>query len=221
MTYKSWMSWSTGKDSSFALMKCLNSSDIEVSGMFSTVTDEVNRVSMHSTRVALLEQQASSIGLPLHIVKIPVNCTNEIYENKMIELIGLAKKNNVNSMIFGDLFLEDVKSYREKNLSETGITPLFPLWEYGAPQLAKDLIELGFKAIVTCVDQNKLGKEFVGRQYDISFLDDLPEGVDPCGEFGEFHTFVYDGPIFSYPINCKVGEVVDKTGFHFADILPT
>lgn len=216
---KSWMSWSTGKDSAFALMKSLADPNIEVCGIFSTVTSSFDRVSMHSTRRVLLEQQAKSLGIPLHTVEIPEHCSNDIYEKEMQKLILKAQQEGVNSIIFGDLFLQDIRNYREDKLKNSGITPLFPIWNYPTVDLAKELIASGFKAFVTCVDSKKLDSSFAGKKYDLSFLERLPVGVDPCGEYGEFHTFVYDCPIFSFPIDCEVGEIVEREGFCFTDLL--
>lgn len=217
---KSWISWSCGKDSCFALMQSLTNPKIEVCGLLTTVTEDFERVSMHGVRQKLLEMQSKALGISLHIVQIPKNCTSEIYENKMRKLMSKAAKENISSIIFGDLFLEDIRSYREEKLKETGVHPLFPLWNYSTSHLSNDLINNGVKAVISCVDTKKLGREFVGRKYDQTFIDDLPTGVDPCGEYGEFHTFVYDAPIFSFPIQYHLGEIVERDGFCFIDILP-
>lgn len=218
--HKCWVSWSTGKDSAFALQETLKDPHLEVCALFSVVTKDFDRVSMHGIRKFLLEQQAKSLERPLIVVEIPEKCTNEIYEEKMKSLLNEARQHDIDTFIFGDLFLEDVRHYREKMLGGTGFTPLFPLWNYGTARLAKELIQSGYKAIITCIDSKKLSKDYVGREFDEAFLKDLPLDVDPCGERGEFHTFVYDGPIFKKPIECIRDKVVEREGFFFIDLLP-
>ena len=214
------MSWSSGKDSAFALYRLFTRDDIEVTGLLTTVTEDYQRVSMHAVREELLQLQAQALGLPLHKVKIPSKCTNEIYEERMKEAIQAAKKLNVSHMAFGDLFLEDIRNYRVDKLKGTGIEPLFPLWNYPTTELANEMIKSGLKAVITCIDPRVLPESFAGREFDKSLLADLPPEIDPCGENGEFHTFVYDGPMFRKPIPIQVGEKVKRDGFVFTDVLP-
>ena len=215
-----WISWSSGKDSAFALYELLRQSEFEVTGLMTTINEAFGRVAMHSTREELLVKQAEEIARPLVRIKIPYPCANEIYEKQVNESIDEAKRKGVTHMMFGDLFLDDIRKYREEMLRPTGITPVFPLWQRQTKRLAVEMIESGFKAIVTCVDPRQLSPSFAGREFDESFLRNLPLGVDPCGERGEFHTFVYDGPIFRNPIKIKVGEIVARDGFVFADVMP-
>jgi uncharacterized protein (TIGR00290 family) len=186
-----------------------------------TLTRDFDRISMHGVRRELLLEQASSLGLPLYEVWIPKNATNEIYEAKTRDLLlQLSKEYGPSfSVAFGDLFLQDIRAYREKFLSRLGIECIFPLWGKNTVELADKFIDRGFKAIVCCIDPKKLGKEFCGREFDRQFLSEIPRGVDPCGENGEFHTFVYSGPIFKTKIDVRVGEIVERDGFCFADIL--
>jgi uncharacterized protein (TIGR00290 family) len=215
-----WMSWSSGKDSAYALHVLKGNPEFEVTGLFTTVTDAFARVAMHSTREVLLGSQAERLGLPLEVAYIPAQCTNEIYERQMLALVAKAKAQGVSAIAFGDLFLEDVRTYRQRLLSSTGIEPIFPIWGRPTTQLAREMIESGVKAILTCVDPSKLDRSFAGRVFDTSLLKDMPPGVDPCGENGEFHTFVYDSPDFGVPIATRLGEIVDRDGFVFADVLP-
>lgn len=214
------MSWSTGKDSSFALYQLMKSPDIEVKCLLTTVTEDYNRVSMHAVREELLERQAESLGLSLYKIKIPKQCTNEIYESRMREAINEALKQGITHMAFGDLFLEDVRNYRMEKLKGTGIEPLFPLWHSDTKELANEMVRSGLKAVVTCINPKVMPESFAGREFNASFLADLPKDVDPCGENGEFHTFVYDGPMFQKPISIKVGEIIQRDGFIFTDVEP-
>jgi uncharacterized protein (TIGR00290 family) len=173
---------------------------------------------MHGVREELLELQADSVGYSLEKVMIPYPCPNEVYEEKMRKVLSVWKSRGVTHAIFGDLFLEDIRKYREERLSQLDITPIFPLWHEDTASLAREMLQVGFRAVVTCVDPKKLEPTFTGRQFDQSFLNSLPAEVDPCGENGEFHTFVYDGPIFRKAIPVKVGEVVLRDGFQFADL---
>lgn len=220
MPKKAWMSWSTGKDSAYALARLLDDPAFDVTGLFTTVTDAFNRVSMHAVRESLLEAQAERLNLPLHKVMIPFPCPNETYEQKMKKLVSKAKGDGVEAMAFGDLFLQDVRAYRIKTLDGTGIAPLFPIWNLDTHELAQDMIARGFRAIITCVDEKKLDGGFSGRRFDQGFLTDLPEGIDPCGENGEFHSFVYDCPLFAKPIAIAAGGQTSREGFTFTDILP-
>lgn len=220
MPIKVWLSWSSGKDSAYALSVLLKNPKYEVTGLFTTITDDYKRVSMHSVREVLLDAQAKNVGIPLHKIRIPAPCPNKIYEKKMRTLVKKAKAQGVEAMAFGDLFLEDIRDYRVKNLEGTGIKPLFPVWGQDTKQLARDIINAGFRAVITCVDEKKLGPEFSGKKFDEDFLEALPEGVDPCGEYGEFHSFVYAAPFFQEEIKISIGEKVSREGFTFTDVLP-
>lgn len=212
------MSWSTGKDSAYALHKLLQDDEYHVSGLFTTINNSFNRVAMHSTRETLLEMQAQKLGLPLTKVTIPFPCTNTIYEEQIEKLIHSAKIVGVECIAFGDLFLEDIRAYREKQLEGTGIQPIFPIWGLETKQLAKEMINEGFRAVITCIDPKQINANCSGQKFDEEFLKLLPETADHCGENGEFHTFVYDGPIFSSEILINVGNRVERDGFVFSDI---
>ena len=173
---------------------------------------------MHGVREELLDLQAESLGIPLEKVMIPYPCPNQVYEEKMASVLSAWKLKGVTHSIFGDLFLEDIRKYREEKLSQIDIQPVFPLWLENTYMLAKEMLRVGFRAVITCVDPKKLDPSFAGRQFDESFLKDLSSGVDPCGENGEFHTFVYEGPVFKKPIPVSVGELVERDGFQFADV---
>ncbi len=214
-----WMSWSSGKDSAYALLKLLKNSDYRVTGIFTSVNVEYDRVAMHSTRADLLRRQADALGLPLKVVALPARCTNEIYEEKMGELIIQAKREGVSAMGFGDLFLGDIRSYRERQLAGSGIEPVFPLWGMPTSLLAEKMIDGGIGAVLTCVDPSRLMPDFAGRYFDRALLRDLPPGADPCGENGEFHTFVFSCPAFKKVIDIGVGEKVEREGFIFADVI--
>lgn len=216
---KAVLSWSSGKDSAYSLFTILNEKQFEVVALLTTVTDAFQRVSMHGVREELLEAQATSLGLPVHKIRIPNPCPNEIYEAKMTEYLNSQKKEGIRHVIFGDLFLEDLRKYREERLAAIGMNGVFPLWLRDTPPLAEKMIQDGFEAILSCVDLKKLPREFAGRKFDRTLLADLPAGTDPCGENGEFHSFVYGGPIFKRKIPVRVGETVERDGFAFADIL--
>jgi len=217
---KAILSWSSGKDSAMALYRTIESKRFEVVCLLTTVTDRFHRVSMHGVREELLEMQADALGLQLEKAFIPYPCPNAVYEEKMRQVLTFWKGRGVTHSIFGDLFLEDIRKYREQNLAKLNISPVFPVWGRDTDNLAKEMLEVGFKAILVCVDPRKLDSAFAGREFDRSLLSDLPEGVDPCGENGEFHTFVYDGPIFEKPIPVEVGEKVLRDGFQFVDLMP-
>jgi uncharacterized protein (TIGR00290 family) len=217
MKTKVWMSWSSGKDSAFALLELKRRQNIEVIRLLTTVTKEYSRVSMHGVRQELLEAQAQAIGLPLEIVEIPAPCTNKDYEDRMSAVIQKARSQRIGHIAFGDLFLQDIRDYRERQLKGTGILPLFPLWHRPTDQLAKEIIKSGTKAVLTCTDTRKLDETFSGREYDADLLADLPREIDPCGERGEFHSFVYDSPLFKNPITIARGERVVREGFAFTD----
>jgi len=215
------MSWSSGKDSALALHETREHGTVEIVGLLTTVNQEFERVAMHGVRRTLLEAQAERLGLPLHVVELPWPCPNEVYEDRMTDALGHAHDAGIEAMVFGDLFLEDVRRYRENALRDTGIGAVFPLWLRPTRQMAHDLLDLRFRAVVTCVDSAQAPAAIAGRWYDEILLSELPSGVDPCGENGEFHTVVVDGPIFSRPIDVVVGEVVDRDGFVFADVIPS
>ena len=212
--------WSGGKDSAMALHALQTVRNCRVSALLTTITEEYDRISMHGVRRALLERQAESLGLPLHAVLIPPQCINATYEARMKEALAEHFARSVRHVAFGDIFLEDLRVYREKNLAQVGMQALFPIWKRDTHELAREFVRLGFRAITVCVDPRVLNASFAGRELDASFFADLPTGVDPCGENGEFHTFVFDGPIFRTPIAFRVGEKVLRDGFCFCDLLP-
>ena len=212
--------WSGGKDSAMALRALRLTGEVRVASLLTTVTDEYDRISMHGVRRVLLERQAESLGLPLRPVLIPAQCVNAIYEQRMKEALEEQLAQGVRRVAFGDIFLEDLRAYREKNLAQIGMQALFPIWKRDTRALAKDFVRLGFRAIAVCVDPRALDPSFAGRELDSSFFADLPPSVDPCGENGEFHTFVFDGPIFQSAIAIRVGEKVLRDGFCFCDVLP-
>lgn len=211
------MSWSSGKDSAHALAEAR---DVEIVGLITTVTANYDRVAMHAVRRELLARQAAALGLPLFTVEIPAPCPNEVYEQAFGEALRRARGDGIDHVVFGDLFLADVRAYREAQLAALGMTPVFPLWERATPALAREMIASGISARLTCIDPRKLDPSFAGRTFDAQLLADLPADVDPCGERGEFHTFVTHSPRFSAPIDVTVGPVVERSGFVFADLQP-
>jgi len=219
MKTKAWLAWSTGKDSAWALHRLRQGDEYEVVALVTTVNSGFGRVAMHAVREELLELQAAAAGLPLTKVPIPPTCINRTYERAMSEAMERAKAEGVRHVAFGDLFLEDVRTYRESRLAACGVTPIFPLWGRDTRALAEEMIVGGLSAYLTCVDPRKLGREFAGRRFDRDLLRELPAGADPCGENGEFHTFVNAGPMFRAPIAVAAGEVVERDGFMFADFL--
>jgi uncharacterized protein (TIGR00290 family) len=215
------MSWSGGKDSTMAAYQLLASQKFEIAALLTTVTEDYDRISMHGVRRGLLERQADSLGLPLHKVMIPKDCSNEIYEARMTEAFSHFKARGVTKIAFGDLFLEDVKQYRDERLARAGMTGVYPIWMRDTDELVRTFIGLGFKAILACVDTQAIAASFAGREIDHSLLRDLPDSADPCGEHGEYHSFVYDGPIFKDPIDCKAGErFMRSERFNYCDIVP-
>ena len=217
---RAWMSWSSGKDSAFALHELAGDDRVEVVGLLTTVNAAADRVAMHAVRRALLEAQAERVGLPLHTIELPAPCPNEVYEARMASAMAAAARDGVERIVFGDLFLSDIRAYREAMMAGSGIDPVFPLWARPTDGLATDMLDAGVRAVVTCVDPAQMPGELVGRAFDARLLADLPAGVDPCGENGEFHTFVWDGPGFASPIDIEVGEVVERDGFVYCDVRP-
>ncbi len=214
------LSWSSGKDSAWALHVLRERGDYDIVGLVTTVNEAFDRVAMHGVRETLLAAQAEAAGLPLWRVPLPHPCPNEEYETRMRALIARARAAGVTHMAFGDLFLEDIRVYREKQLAGTGITPVFPLWGLDTTLLARAMVTGGLRAKLSCVDPRHLSHDFAGRTYDASLLAELPAGIDPCGERGEFHSFCYAGPMFRSPVAVATGEVVERDGFVFADLLP-
>lgn len=210
--------WSGGKDSAMALHVLRQQKEQSVAALLTTVTDGYDRISMHGVRRALLLRQAEAIGLPLQEVRIPPQCVNSIYEERMRDALLSQKENGVRRVAFGDIFLQDLRDYRERNLAQTGMSAIFPIWKRDTRELAQEFCAIGFRAIAVCIDSKKLNRGYAGRELDNSFFRDLPAEVDPCGENGEFHTFVYDGPIFSHTIAVERGEVVERDGFYFCDL---
>jgi len=213
------MAWSGGKDSALALRWLQQSSAWEVGALLTTVTEDYGRVSMHGVSRVLLEAQAGSLGLALIQVNIPADCSNEVYDERMLLALTECQAQGIEHVAFGDLFLQDVRRYREERLSQVAMQGVFPLWGLDTARLARDFVRLGFKAITTCVDLRVLDPSFAGRDFDERFLADLPPGVDPCGENGEFHSFVYDGPNLRFPLTLEVGQRVERAGFLFADLM--
>jgi len=211
------VSWSSGKDSAWTLHVLRQRGDCELVGLLTTVNTEFNRVAMHGTRRSVLEAQAVAAGLPLWVVPLPWPCSNEIYEQSMRDVCGRAVSEGVNAIAFGDLFLADIRAYREAQLQPTGLEPLFPLWLQPTAALAREMLTHGLRAKLTCVDTKQLSDHFAGREFDQDLLMTLPCETDPCGERGEFHTCVYAGPMFQYPIPLEPGEIVSRDGFAYAD----
>jgi len=221
MAQRALMAWSSGKDGALALHETRQGGEYEVAALLTTVTEGYDRISMHGVRRELLERQAESIGLPLAIVWIPRECSDEEYAVRMRAALEEQAARGISAVIFGDVFLEDVRQYREDSLAQVGMRAVFPLWQRDTAALARQLIDQGFRAITTCVDSQHLDRSFVGREFDAEFLSDLSDGVDPCGENGEFHSFVYDGPIFREPVACTIGQIVlREERFWYCDVVP-
>ena len=216
---KALISWSSGKDSAFALHEVLRAGGIDVVGALTTVTETFGRVSIHGVRQEILRAQLDAAALPARIVPVPYPCPNEIYETRMGEAVARAVRDGVTHIIFGDLFLQDIRAWREQKLAGTGITPLFPLWQRPTPSLARQMISSGFEAWIATVDLKKLPADFAGRKFDARLLADLPDGIDPCGENGEFHTCVVAGPVFSRQLAVLPGERVERDGFAYCDLV--
>ena len=220
MAKKTLLSWSSGKDSAWALHILRATPDVEVVGLMTTMNEVHQRVAIHAVRLELLERQAEALGLPVQVIDLPSPCTNAQYEAAMGKFVDESKRHGIECIAFGDLFLADIKEYREAKLAGTGIAPLFPLWLMPTDRLATEMIANGLRAVVTCVDPQQLPLSFAGREFNEQFLADLPDDVDPCGERGEFHTFAFDGPMFEKPVGIQKGEVVERDGFGYADLLP-
>jgi uncharacterized protein (TIGR00290 family) len=216
---RAFVSWSSGKDSAFALYEARRQGLADVVGVLTTLTEAYDRVAMHGVRDSLLDRQIAALGVPALKVMLPNPCSNEVYEGRMREACAQLVAQGVTHIVFGDLFLEDIRAYREKQLAQAGLTGIFPLWRRDTAQLAKEMIDAGLVAHLVCVDPRKLPKEFAGRRFDAQLLQDLPAGVDPCGENGEFHTVVSAGPMFGAPIQVTLGAVVEREGFVFADAI--
>ena len=216
--HKTLLSWSSGKDSAWALHTLRQDPQIELAGLFCTVNQAFNRVAMHGVRVKLLQRQADRLGLPLQIIYIPYPCSNEQYAQVMSEFVTQARAAGVTHFAFGDLFLEDVRCYREERLQGTGISPIFPLWGSDTRELSQTMVTAGLRSVLTCVDPKQLSKDFAGRIFDATLLRDLPADVDPCGENGEFHSFAFDGHMFAQAVDFTLGETVERGGFVFSDL---
>jgi uncharacterized protein (TIGR00290 family) len=215
---KTLVSWSSGKDSAWMVHVLRCQPDVELAGMLTTINAVHRRVAMHAVRVELLQAQAAALALPLWQVPIPSPCPNEVYERAMAETVGRAVAAGFTHVAFGDLFLEDIRRYREERLAGSGLTPIFPLFGLDTAALARTMVAGGLRARLTCVNPEVLDRRFAGRDFDAAFLDELPRSIDPCGERGEFHTFAYDGPMFARPIPIESGDVVERDGFVFADL---
>ncbi len=238
--YKTYLNWSSGKDAALALYKLQNTEKYQVDKLVTTVNSEVDRVSMHGLRTELLIKQSESIGIPLQLISLKGTVSMSVYNDTMNEVVTNLKSQEYTHSVFGDIFLEDLKEYREEHLNKLGITAVFPLWKKDTKKLISEFIDLGFKAITICVNAKVLDKSFCGRLVDMEFIKSLPANVDPCGENGEFHTFVYDGPNFKEPVTFKVGDIIERkyspsktkddcfkdktrswdTGFWYCDLLP-
>ena len=212
------MAWSSGKDSAFALHEARATGDLDVVGLLTTLTEDYGRVSMHGVREAILDRQAEALGLPCRKVRIPAGCVNADYERAMEAAMSEARDDGIERVVFGDLFLEDVRAYRERMLAGSGIEPVFPLWGRPTPALAAEMVAAGLRARIVCLDPRRLPASFAGREFDAALLAELPADVDPCGENGEFHTCVTGGPMFRQSLDVVPGETVERDGFVFADL---
>ena len=217
---KTALSWSSGKDSAWALHLLRQDPAVEVVALITTFNSSADRVAMHAVRRQLVHLQAERTGLPLWEVELPWPCSNEQYELRMSDFCKRATGAGITAIAFGDLFLQDIRGYRERQLQGTGLTPLFPVWDIPTDRLAREMVQAGVKATLTCVDPRKLDRSFAGREFGPDLLRDLPAGIDPCGENGEFHTFVHSAPVFSAPLPVRTGEIVERDNFVFADVLP-
>ena len=220
MLPKAFVSWSSGKDSAFALCEARRLGLAEIVGVVTTVNERFDRVAMHGVRSELLDRQIAALNVPAIKVLIPSPCTNEVYEARMADACATIKASGVHHLIFGDLFLEDIRAYRERTLAALGMTPIFPLWGRDTRRLAAEMIEGGLVAHLVCLDPKRLPAAFAGRRFDAALLEEIPANIDPCGENGEFHTAVTQGPMFSAPIGVSIGETVERDGFIFTDVIP-
>lgn len=220
MRKRTLLSWSSGKDSAWALHVLRQQPDVDVVGLFCTFNQAFRRVAMHSVRISLVRQQAASVGLPIQLIPIPHPCGDAPYAAIMTGFVDQAKREGIGHFAFGDLLLEDVRNYREARLADTGIAPMFPLWGTSTEELSQAMVSSGLRAIITCVASQHLPPDFAGQEYGASFLERIPADVDPCGENGEFHTFAVDGPMFERPVNVSVGRTVSRDGFTFVDLMP-
>jgi uncharacterized protein (TIGR00290 family) len=216
---KAYVSWSSGKDCAFALWEAQRAGDLDICGLLTTTNEAVGRVAMHGTRNELMRRQAEAVGLPVLEVGLPWPCSNEDYASRMLAACDTMKAQGVSHVVYGDLFLEDIRAYRDEKMSQAGLTAVYPLWKRDTRQLARDMIASDLKTVVVCIDPKKLDPSFAGRWFDEAFLNELPDGIDPCGENGEFHTCVVDGPMFSAPIGVEVGDTVERDGFVYADVM--
>jgi uncharacterized protein (TIGR00290 family) len=221
MTPKAFVSWSSGKDSAFALHEARRLGLAEIAGVVTTVNERYDRVATHGVRCDLLDRQIAALDVPAIKVLIPSPCTNENYEARFGEACAAIKASGIQHIVFGDLFLEDIRAYRERTLAAIGMTPIFPLWGRNTRQLALNMIESRLVAHLVCLDPKRLAAGFAGRRFDATLLNDMPAEVDPCGENGEFHTVVTEGPMFSAPIHVSIGPTVERDGFVFTDVIPT
>lgn len=219
MRKKTLISWSSGKDSAWAFHVLRQDLNFEIVGLFCTVNKVFDRVAIHGVRSELLKEQAKSIGLPLDIIEIPHPCDHDEYVAIMKAFIASAKERGIECFAFGDLFLEGIRTYRETLLQGSGITPLFPIWGISTDTLARQMISCGLRAVISCIDAEQLSEKYAGREYDQSFLKDIPDEIDPCGENGEFHSFAFDGPMFQYPIRIAIGETICRDGAYFTDLI--
>jgi uncharacterized protein (TIGR00290 family) len=217
---KAFVSWSSGKDSAFAVCEVRRLGLAEIVGVVTTVNERFDRVAMHGVRSELLDRQIAALNVPAIKVLIPSPCTNEVYEARMAEACATIKASGVHHLIFGDLFLEDIRAYRERTLAALGMTPIFPLWGRNTRRLAAEMIECGLVAHLVCLDPKQMSASFAGRRFDATLLGEIPPHIDPCGENGEFHTVVTEGPMFSAPIGVSIGETVERDGFIFTDVIP-
>jgi uncharacterized protein (TIGR00290 family) len=220
MTRRVLLSWSSGKDSAWTLHVLRQAADVEVVGLLTTVDATHQRVAMHSTRLAILEAQARSVDLPLHVIPLPWPCPNDVYERAMRAAVDEGLAAGATHVAFGDLFLDDIRAYRTKQLEGTGLEPIFPIWHEPTAGLARRMIDAGLEAVLTCVDLKRVPRSLAGRRFDEALLAELPAGVDPCGENGEFHTCVLAGPMFRRPLCAEIGDVSERDGFCFADLVP-
>ncbi len=216
---KAFVSWSSGKDCAFSLWEARQAGNLEITGLLTTTNEAAGRVAMHGTRTELMRRQAEASGLPVLEIGLPWPCSNEDYAARMLAACDAMKAQGVSHVIYGDLYLEDIRAYRDEKMAQAGLTPVYPLWKRNTQQLARDMIASGLRAVVVCIDPKKLDARFAGRWFDEDFLNDLPDGIDPCGENGEFHTCVVDGPMFTGPIAVKVGATVERDGFVYADVM--